>query len=61
MIKCDLLKLSVLWNFHYKLVCKNSIIIFGPTKYDCVMKTREMFIFLPLINNLVTIGLNFLL
>ena len=30
-------------------------------KYDCVIKTIEMFNFLPLINNSVTTGLNFLL
>ena len=30
-------------------------------KSECVTKTREMFSFLPLINNSVTIGLSFLL
>ena len=28
---------------------------FGTLNYDCVMKTREMFNFLPLINNSVTV------
>ena len=30
-------------------------------KYDCVMKTIEIFDFIPLINNLVTTGFNLLL
>ena len=30
-------------------------------KYDCITKTREMFSFLPVINNSVTIWLRFLL
>ena len=33
----------------------------GTLKYDCVIKTIEMFNFLPLINSSVTIGLSFLL
>ena len=32
---------------------------FDILKYDCVIKTREMFSFLPLINNSVTIELRF--
>ena len=32
---------------------------FGTLKYDCVIKTTEMFHFLPLINNSVTTGLFF--
>ena len=36
-----------------------SLTSFGTLKYDCVTKTREMFIFLPLINNSVTIELFF--
>ena len=31
-----------------------SLTSFGALKYDCVIKTREMFSFLPLINNSVT-------
>ena len=38
-----------------------SLTSFGTLKYDCVIKTREMFSFLPLINNSVTIELSFLL
>ena len=34
---------------------------FGTLKYDWVIKTREIFNFLPLINNSVTIEFNFLL
>ena len=38
-----------------------SLISFGTLKYDCVIKTREMFNFLPLINNSDTIEFSFLL
>ena len=34
---------------------------FGTLKYYCVIKTRDMFSFLPLINNSVTIEFRFLL
>ena len=34
---------------------------FSNLKYDCVIKTIEIFTFLPLINNSVTTGLSFLL
>ena len=43
-----------------KQCVKFSLISFGTAKYDCVIKTREMFSFLPLINNSVTIGLSVL-
>ena len=36
-----------------------SLTSFGTLKYDCVIKTREMFSFLPLINNSVTIEFSF--
>ena len=38
-----------------------SLISFGTAIYNCVTKAREMFSFLPLINNSVTIELSFLL
>ena len=38
-----------------------SLTSFGILNYDCVIKTREMFNFLPLINKSVTIELSFLL
>ena len=34
---------------------------FGNLKYDCVIKTREIFSFLPQINKSVTIEFSFLL
>ena len=34
---------------------------FGTSKYDCVIKTKEMFRFLPLRKSSVTIGFSFLL
>ena len=34
---------------------------FGTLKYDCVIKTREIFNFLPLINNSVSLEFRFLL
>ena len=47
----SLFKFSFTWSFHDKKVGRSS---FGTLKYDCVIKTREMFNSLPLINNLVT-------
>ena len=38
-----------------------SLTSFGSLKYYCVIKTREMFNFLPLINNSVTTEFSFLL
>ena len=38
-----------------------SLTSFETLKYDCVIKTREIFDFLPLINNLVTAEFRFLL
>ena len=38
-----------------------SLTSFGTLKYDCVIKTNEMFNFLSLINNSVTIRLIFVL
>ena len=61
MIKCDLSKLSFVWNFYNKIVVEFSLILFGAAKQDCVIKTREMFSFLSLINNPVTIELSFAL
>ena len=58
MILCNVLKLSFVRNFRDKKV---SSISFGTLKYDCVIKTREIFNFLPQINNLVTVESSFLL
>ena len=38
-----------------------NLTFFGTLKYDWVIKTIEILSFLPLINNSVTIGFNFLL
>ena len=38
-----------------------SLTPFGTIKYDCIIKTIEMFNFLPLINSSVTIEFSFLL
>ena len=35
--------------------------IFGLAKQDCIIEAREMFSFLPLVNNSITAGLRFLL
>ena len=56
MIKCDLLKLSLIWNFYNKIVRRIKSNLFGTAKQDFVIKATEMFIFLLLINNSVTIG-----
>ena len=55
MFKCNLLKVSFVWNFHDEIVCW----IFCNSEINCVIKTREIFNFLPLINNPATIGLSF--
>ena len=58
---------AICWNSHLfgTFVIKNwevfSLTSFGTFKYDCLIKTREMFNFLPLINNSVTIEFSFLL
>ena len=50
-----------MWNFQNKICVVFCLTSFCTLKYDCVIKTREMFSFLSLMNNLVTIELNFLL
>ena len=47
--------------FMIKKRAEFSVTYFSSLKYDCVIKTIEMFNFLPLINNSVTTGLSFLL
>ena len=39
------------WIFMIKKWVELSLTSFGTLKYDCVIKTREMFSFLPLINS----------
>ena len=46
--------------FMTKKCVEFSLTSFGTLKYDCVMKTIEMFNFLPLKTNSVTTGINFL-
>ena len=60
MIKCDLLMLSFVWNFHKKKMCtvQLNILVLGN---KIVIKTVEILSFLPLINSSVTIRLSFLL
>ena len=60
MVNYDLLKL--VWDFYYKVVLGFILIFFGKTfitKWDFVIKTRDMFIFLLLIKIYVTVGLSF--
>ena len=59
MIKCNLLQLSFVWNFHNKKCVQFSLTSFGTWKKNFAIKTVEIFSFLPLINSLVTIGLSF--
>ena len=61
MIYSNLLKLSFVWNFHNKKVCRIYLKSLGTLKYDWVIKTIEILSFLPLINNSVTTGLSLLL
>ena len=54
--------ISVLFGiFMIKMWVEFSLTSFGTLKYDFVIKAREMFSFLPLINNSVTIEFTFLL
>ena len=51
MINCNLLKLFFIWILHYKVVRRVFFFTSLSTlKYDCLIKTSEMFSFLPLIN-----------
>ena len=59
MIKCNLLNLSLFWNFYNESML--NLIFFGTAKKDCAIKAREMVSFFPLINSSVTVGLSFLL
>ena len=52
------------WNFFNYFGClpvEFSLTYLGTLTYDCVINAREIFSFLPLINNSVAIGLNILL
>ena len=46
-------------NFHDKKWVEFSLTAFQTLKYDCVIKTRKMFNFLPLINSSVTTEFSF--
>ena len=61
MIFCNLLKFSSFLIFITQTFAEFSLTSFGTLKYDCVIKTTEMFNFLPLINSSVTTGLIILL
>ena len=58
---------TICWNyllfgiFMIKKWVEFSLTSFGTLKYGCVIKTGEMFNFLPLINNSVTIEFSFLI
>ena len=60
-LMCDEWFSAICWSsllfgiFMIKKWVEFRLISFGTLKYDCVIKTREMFNFLPLINNPVTI------
>ena len=53
-------KFFFVWNFHNKNVRIFSLTTFGILKYDCVIKTTEMFNFLSVISSSVTTGFYFL-
>ena len=62
MTKCNLLKLSFVWNFHDKILYRiRSLTFLVQQNKDCVIKSRDMFCIFLLINNSVTTGLSFLL
>ena len=61
MINSNLLKLISIWNHHDKKCVVLNITSFGTGKYNSLMKTIEIFNFLPLMDNSVPTGLSFLL
>ena len=61
MIRCDMLKFLFVWNFQNKMMSRIYSNIFWHSTINCVIKTRELFIFLPLINNSVAIEFSFLI
>ena len=61
MILGILLKLFFVWIFHLKKCVQFSLTSFATFKYNFVIKTIEIFHFLPLINIPVTTGFSFLL
>ena len=50
MIYCNSLKFSSIWKFHNKKCVEFSLTL----KYECAIKTTEMFNYLPLINSVTT-------
>ena len=54
MIYCSLLKLSLSCTFYEKKCVQFSLTSFGTLKYDCVIKSSEMFGFLPPVRSSVT-------
>ena len=52
MIYCNLLKFFSIWKFYSKKYVEFNLTL----KYECAIKTIEMFNYLPLINNSVTTG-----
>ena len=61
MIYRNLLKFSFIQKFGKKKWVVCSLRSFGTLKYDCVIKIREIFNFLPLKNNSVTTEFSFVL
>ena len=61
MINCYLLKFLFVWNFHNKVMGGTQTNSFWYNKIKFIIKTRDMFSFLPLINNPNTTGCSFLL
>ena len=62
MVKCNLLKFAFVWNFHKKIARRiQSNIIWHRKTRLCNKNKKNIFVFLPLINNSVTIEESFLL
>ena len=54
MIYCNLLKLSLSCTFYDQKCVQFSLTSFGALRYDCVIKSSEMFGFLPPVRSSVT-------
>ena len=55
----EFVEFSFIWNFHGKKCVVFSLTSFDTLKYDCIIKTIEILIFLSLINSSVTTGFSF--
>ena len=61
MVQHNLLNFSFIRNFHDKKIIEVRLATFTTLKQGCVVETKDMFNFMPLINSSVTTEFSFLL